>query len=49
MMLLKSWRFVTIILTAFSAGLSFAHLLELPPGVFHFDAQLWVATTTKGL
>jgi len=48
-MLLKSWRFVTIILTALSAGLSFAHLLELPPRVFYFDARLWVATTTGGL
>jgi len=36
-------------LTALSAGLSFAHLLELPPRVFYFDAELWVATTTKGL
>lgn len=48
-MLLKSWRFVTITLTALSAGLSFAHLLELTPRVFYFDAKLWVATTTKGL
>jgi hypothetical protein len=36
-------------LTALSAGLSFAHLLELPPRVFYFDAQLWVSTTTGGL
>ena len=48
-MLLKTWRFVVIILTALSAGLSFAHLLELPPRVFYFDARLWVATTTRGL
>jgi len=48
-MLLKTWRFVTVMLTALSAGLSFAHLLELPPRVFHFDARLWVATTTRGL
>ena len=48
-MLLKTLCFVTIILTALSAGLSFAHLLELPPRVFYFDAKLWVATTTKGL
>jgi hypothetical protein len=40
---------MTIMLTALSAGLSFAHLLELPPRVFYFDAQLWVATTTRGL
>ena len=48
-MLLKTWRFMTIILTALSAGLSFAHLLELPPRIFYFDAKLWVATTTRGL
>jgi hypothetical protein len=46
---LRGWRFLTIMLTALSAGLSFAHLLELPPRVFYFDAKLWVATTTKGL
>lgn len=40
---------MTIMLAAFSAGLSFAHLLELPPRVFYFDAKLWVTTTTKGL
>ena len=48
-MLLKTWRFTTVLLTALSAGLSFAHLLELPPRIFYFDVQLWVATTTKGL
>jgi len=48
-MLLKTWRFMTVILTALSAGLSFAHLLMLPPRIYYFDAQLWVATTTKGL
>ena len=48
-MLLKTWRFMTVILTALSTGLSFAHLLELPPRVFYFDAKLWVATTTRGL
>lgn len=47
--MLKTWRFVTVILTALSAGLSFAHLLELWPRVFYFDAKLWVATTTRGL
>jgi hypothetical protein len=47
--LLKTWRFMALILTALSAGLSFAHLLELPPRIFYFDARLWVETTTKGL
>jgi len=28
-MLLKAWRFMTVILTALSAGLSFAHLSRL--------------------
>ena len=48
-MLLKALRFITIIFTALSAGLSFAHLLELPPRVYYFDAKLWVETTTRGL
>jgi hypothetical protein len=47
--LVKTWRFFTIMLTALSMGMSFCHLLELPPRVFFFDAQLWIATTTKGL
>ena len=46
---IKAWRFVSIMLTALSAGLSFCHLLELPPRVFYFDAQLWITITTKGL
>ncbi|MEO8071744.1 MAG: hypothetical protein ABI686_00710 [Acidobacteriota bacterium] len=36
-------------LTALSVGLSFAHLLELPPQVFYFDAHLRIAVTTGGL
>jgi Domain of unknown function (DUF1772) len=45
----KMWRFFTIMLTALSMGMSFCHLLELPPRVFYFDAQLWITVTTKGL
>uniref|UniRef100_B8HPR8 DUF1772 domain-containing protein n=1 Tax=Cyanothece sp. (strain PCC 7425 / ATCC 29141) TaxID=395961 RepID=B8HPR8_CYAP4 len=48
-MLIKLWRFVTLLLTALSMGLSFCHLLELPPRVFYFDAQLWITITTRGL
>jgi uncharacterized membrane protein len=33
----KMWRFFTIMLTALSMGMSFCHLLELPPRVFYFD------------
>lgn len=36
---------MTVMLTALGAGPSFAHLLELPPGVFYFDARLWVTAT----
>lgn len=43
-MLLKIWRFVTILLAAFSMGLSLAHLLELPPRL-RFDQRLWVDVT----
>ena len=42
------WRFIALVLTALSMGLSFAHLLELPPKML-FDGQLWVTITTKGL
>lgn len=47
--LLKIFYFLSITLTALSTGLSFAHLLELPPKVYYFDAQLWIAVTTGGL
>jgi Domain of unknown function (DUF1772) len=46
--MLKMWRFITILLTALSMGLSFCHLLELPPKML-FDGQLWVTMTTRGL
>ena len=44
----KIWRFITIMLTALSMGLSVCHLLELPPKML-FDGQLWVTMTTRGL
>lgn len=47
--MLRGLRFAALMLTALSAGMSFCHLLELPPRVFVFDASLWIATTTKGL
>lgn len=43
-MLLKTWRFVTILLTALSLCLSVTHLLELPQRM-NFDAELWVRVT----
>lgn len=43
-MFLKIWRFITILLAAFSLGLSLAHLLELPPRM-RFDQTLWVRVT----
>jgi hypothetical protein len=46
--MLRLWRFSAIVLSALSMGLSFCHLLELPPKML-FDGQLWVTMTTKGL
>jgi hypothetical protein len=46
--MLRIWRFIALVLTALSMGLSFAHLLELPPKML-FDGQLWVTITTKDL
>lgn len=43
-MLIKTWRFMTIMLTAFSLSLSMTHLLELPQRM-KFDAELWVRVT----
>jgi hypothetical protein len=37
--MLRLWRFIAIVLTALSMGLSFAHLLELPSKIL-FDGQL---------
>jgi hypothetical protein len=47
--MLRAWRFAAIMLTALSAGMSFSHLLEMPPRLFVFDAELWIGTTTGGL
>jgi hypothetical protein len=38
-MLLKTWRFITIMLTALALGTAFCHLLELPPKM-SYDAPL---------
>lgn len=43
-MLIKTWRFVTLMLTSFSLSLSMAHLLEFPQRM-KFDQQLWVRVT----
>lgn len=40
-MLLRSWRFVTILPVALLLGLSFAHVLELPAKM-QYDAALYV-------
>jgi predicted signal transduction protein with EAL and GGDEF domain len=41
---IRTWRFITLMLTAFSLSLSMTHLLELPQRM-HFDQQLWVRVT----
>jgi hypothetical protein len=40
-MLIKIWRFVTIMLTALSLGASLAHLLEMPAKL-GYDGALWL-------
>ena len=44
MTLIRTWRFATIILAAFSLSLSMTHLLEFPQRM-KFDQQLWVRVT----
>jgi hypothetical protein len=42
-MLLRTWRFLTIILVSLSMAMAFCHLLQLPPRMSYDSAQ-WVAT-----
>jgi hypothetical protein len=44
MTFIKTWRFITLMLAAFSLSLSMTHLLELPQRM-RFDQQLWVKVT----
>jgi uncharacterized membrane protein len=44
MIFIRTWRFLTMILTSFSLSLSMAHLLELPQRM-QFDQQLWIKVT----
>ena len=44
MIFIKTWRFITLMLAAFSLSLSMTHLLELPQRM-RFDQQLWVKVT----
>jgi hypothetical protein len=44
MTFIRTWRFITLMLAAFSLSLSMAHLLELPQRM-QFDQQLWVRVT----
>ena len=39
-MLLRTWRFITLILAALSMGMAFCHTLELPAKM-QYDAVLW--------
>ncbi len=43
-MSIQTFRFTTIVLTAFSLSLSMAHLMEFPQRM-KFDQQLWVKVT----
>src|SRR5262245_28034302 len=42
-MLLRIWRFFTIILVSLSMSMAFCHLLQLPPRMSYDGAQ-WIAT-----
>jgi hypothetical protein len=44
MTFIRTWRFITLMLAAFSLSLSMTHLLELPQRM-QFDRQLWVSVT----
>ena len=44
MTFIKTWRFITLMLAAFSLSLSMTHLLELQQRM-RFDQQLWVKVT----
>jgi hypothetical protein len=44
MTLIQTWRFIALMLTSLSLGLSMAHLLELPQRI-KFEQQLWVDVT----
>lgn len=43
-MLIKTWRFVMLLLATFSVSLSMTHLLELLPRM-RFEERLWVEVT----
>jgi hypothetical protein len=42
-MLIRTWRFMTIILTALTMGMAFCHLLQMPPRM-RLDGALWLAS-----
>jgi hypothetical protein len=44
MIFIRVWRFITLMLAAFSLSLSMTHLLELPQRI-QFDQQLWIRVT----
>jgi Domain of unknown function (DUF1772) len=44
MTFIQTWRFIALMLTSLSLGLSMAHLLELPQRI-KFERQLWVDVT----
>jgi uncharacterized membrane protein len=44
MTFIKTWQFITLMLTSFSLSLTMTHLLELPQRM-QFDQQLWVRVT----
>lgn len=43
-MLLRTWRFITLMLTSLSMAMAFCHLLQMPPRM-NYDSALWLTTT----
>jgi len=45
-MILRTWRFLTIILVSLSMAMAFCHLLQFPP-CMNYDGAQWVATQSR--
>ena len=45
--LLRPWMVLTLALAALSLGPSFAHVLEAPPRLHDWPAQLWIDATVR--
>lgn len=46
-MSVRSWRAVSLVLTALTLGMGFAHVMEMPARM-SWDQALWVGATVDG-